>query len=57
LPQGATLEIFNRWGEMVYHSVNYGNDWGGKDVDSGVYYYLISLPNKERKRGFVEVVK
>jgi gliding motility-associated-like protein len=40
------LEIFNRWGNSVYKSVDYKNDWDGKgtgkvlgqDLPSGTYY-------------------
>ena len=44
------LTIFNRWGDMVYSSLNYQNDWDGSSQNSlnfmnnklptGTYYYL-----------------
>ena len=41
----ATLSIFNRQGEMIYHSSSYKNDWDGKlkgvILPFGIYYYLI----------------
>ncbi|TAH18467.1 MAG: PKD domain containing protein [Cytophagales bacterium] len=40
---GATLklEVFNRWGKIVYQNDNYQNDWKGEGI-SGMYYYLIT---------------
>ncbi|MBS1507363.1 MAG: gliding motility-associated C-terminal domain-containing protein [Bacteroidetes bacterium] len=36
------LEVFNRWGDKVYQSHGYSNDWNGEGLDSGVYYLLIT---------------
>jgi gliding motility-associated-like protein len=41
------VEIYNRWGSIVYHSKPYKNDWNGKhngkDLPVGTYYYVIKL--------------
>jgi len=37
---GSKLSIYNRWGNEVYHSDNYKNDWDGKGLADGTYYYL-----------------
>src|SRR5690606_21270630 len=34
--------IFNRWGNEVYRSDDYRNDWEGRDLTEGTYYYLIT---------------
>jgi gliding motility-associated-like protein len=36
-----SLEIFNRWGEQVYYSPDYQNDWNGSELSDGVYFYII----------------
>jgi gliding motility-associated-like protein len=36
--------IFNRWGNKVYESSNYQNDWDGGGQSDGVYYYVITFP-------------
>jgi gliding motility-associated-like protein len=44
-----SIEVFNRWGSVVYSSSNYNNDWDGKgtgnfvgqDLLDGGYYYSI----------------
>ncbi|MEM1337625.1 MAG: gliding motility-associated C-terminal domain-containing protein [Bacteroidota bacterium] len=51
------VQIFNRWGQIVYESKDYGNDWGGFSPDnafgssstlpSGTYYYIVTFPNQE----------
>ncbi|ADY51608.1 hypothetical protein Pedsa_1037 [Pseudopedobacter saltans DSM 12145] len=57
------LEIYNRWGNVIYKSKNYQNDWDGKcnqgiyfgeDVPSGTYYYIISIEG-DRKVGFITI--
>jgi len=43
------LTIINRWGDVVYESDSYNNDWdgtsstNGKPLPEGTYYYLIKL--------------
>jgi gliding motility-associated-like protein len=39
--EGSQLKIINRWGEGVYESVPYENDWNGKNLPTGVYFYSI----------------
>lgn len=34
------LQIFNRWGNLVFESTNYQNDWDGEDLPDGSYYYV-----------------
>ena len=57
LPLQCQLEIFNRWGNSVYQSLNYQNNWEAADVVSGTYYYLLTLPDGTLKKGFLEVIK
>jgi gliding motility-associated-like protein len=43
----AVVEIYNRWGELLYRSEDYQNDWDGtykgKPLPVGTYYYVIDL--------------
>ncbi len=39
----ADLTIFNRWGNEVYRSRNYQQNWDGAQVSDGTYYYRIIL--------------
>jgi len=59
---GATVEIFNRYGSLVFRSVGYTKSWdgtyGGKQMPAGTYYYVIN-PKNGRKQisGFVDIVR
>lgn len=65
IPQGGLtpldLEIFNRWGNVVYKSTNYINDWNGRsnkglyigqDLPVGTYYYIVNY-NGKKYVGFI----
>lgn len=43
---GTQVTIFNRWGNEVYRSGNYTNDWDGSQLNEGTYYYLILRKEK-----------
>ena len=54
-----SLQVFNRWGNVVYESDSYGNDWNGvpnrgpnqsQVLPDGTYYYLVDLRNGEKPR-------
>ncbi len=46
---GATVEVFNRYGQQVFYSAGYGTSWNGsfkgKELPAGTYYYIIQLQN------------
>ncbi|WP_199140175.1 DUF7507 domain-containing protein, partial [Pedobacter sp. ASV12] len=39
----AEVEFYNRWGNQVYYSKNYQNNWNGENLNEGTYYYTIKL--------------
>jgi len=39
----AEVNIFNRWGNLIFHSKGYGEPFDGASHNSGVYYYKIKL--------------
>jgi len=48
--QAVHLKIFNRWGEMIYESADYQNDWAvkhknGTSLVDGVYFYTAEVIN------------
>jgi large repetitive protein len=63
LPVNARLIIFDRSGRKVYTSNNYQNDWNGKDdegqsLETGTYWYVLSLPGFPTElKGFVYIKK
>jgi hypothetical protein len=54
----VALEVYNRYGSLVYNNTNYANNWAAEDVPGGVYYYLVKiLETNETFKGWVQVVK
>jgi gliding motility-associated-like protein len=52
------LNIYNRWGNLVYENADYANTWNGGDVTDGVYYYVITGgDNGDTYNGIVHVFK
>ncbi len=52
------LTVWNRQGRQVYASDDYGNDWSGDDLPSGVYYYQLRRDGSEQQtRGVVHLLK
>jgi gliding motility-associated-like protein len=35
------VEIYNRWGELIYKKDNYTNEWSGEGESDGIYYFLV----------------
>ncbi|SHM24163.1 conserved repeat domain-containing protein/gliding motility-associated C-terminal domain-containing protein [Chitinophaga jiangningensis] len=56
----STLIIYNRWGNQVYQSKNYHNEWDGHNLNEGTYFYILQLNtgNGEREyKGWIELVR
>ncbi|MFN5371542.1 MAG: Ig-like domain-containing protein [Bacteroidia bacterium] len=62
--RNAQLQIFNRWGQMVYESDAYQNDWNGtankgivlfgEQLPEGTYYYLLNIEGEvETRKDFI----
>ncbi len=51
------LEVFNRWGQLVYQKDNYLNDWVPDNVSDGTYYYILTIENGEKYTRFLEIFK
>ncbi len=56
------LEIYSSWGNEVFKSDNYQNDWNGQSssgaaLSDGVYYYLLTLSDGQKFKGFVQLIR
>ncbi|MGV3504274.1 MAG: LamG-like jellyroll fold domain-containing protein [Adhaeribacter sp.] len=57
-PTEWSLEIFNRWGQRVYQTNRYGNDWTAKGMSDGTYFYrLVHTSRGLTYKGYLEVLK
>ncbi len=50
------VEIYNRWGGLIYENPSYQDEWG-EGVSAGVYYYVLISPKGVKCRGWVEVIR
>jgi gliding motility-associated-like protein len=59
---GATIQVFNRYGQRVFYSAGYDVEWdgniNGKPLPVGTYYYIVD-PKNGRKlvSGSVTIIK
>ena len=52
------LEIYNRWGKKIYQRENYQNDWETDDLNDGVYYYKVLIPEINKSvKGWVQILR
>jgi len=59
---GATIEIFNRYGQKVFNSIGYNSEWdgnfNGSPLPIGTYYYIINPKNgRAAINGSVTIIK
>ncbi|SHJ70330.1 gliding motility-associated C-terminal domain-containing protein [Hymenobacter daecheongensis DSM 21074] len=51
----ARLQVFTRWGNKVFETADYHNNWRGENLPDGVYYYYLVDADERKARGWVEV--
>ncbi len=58
------LQIFNRWGNLVYETTSYRNDWrgtyNGDPLPDGAYFYLLDVTNDggtKTYNGYIEIIQ
>ncbi len=57
--EGTKLQVYNRWGDLMYESDNYKNTWNATHnempVPDATYFYIMELEDGRKYQGFVEV--
>jgi gliding motility-associated-like protein len=62
----AIIEIYNRWGNLVWKSTGYPKNWDGSNyrngeiLPDGTYFYIINLQSQiydEPYTGYIQIVK
>ena len=61
LPAGSLVSIYNRWGQKLFETQNYLNNWDGRTstgerVKDGTYYYIIVDPQGVKYTGHVSII-
>ncbi|WP_194774678.1 T9SS type B sorting domain-containing protein [Pararhodonellum marinum] len=59
--QKIKLIVLNRWGDQVYESLDYKNDWDADGLNGGTYYYILETESEsgesQTHKGWVQVIK
>lgn len=57
----SRLEIYNRWGNVIYQSNDYGGGWDGRinnePVADGTYYYVLRRSDGENFHGALTITR
>jgi len=60
----VTIQIFNKWGQLVYKNDEYTNlsgfsgfDNSGNKLDAGTYYYIVKCEGRKGGSGFVDIIR
>ncbi len=59
---GCTVEVYNRYGQIIFRSIGYSQPWdgtfNGKEAPAGTYYYIVDPKNgRQKMSGFVDIVR
>jgi gliding motility-associated-like protein len=62
LYQQPALQVFNRYGQLIYDTQAYRNDWDGGSYPSGTYFYVLRAvrPGREGQleyKGWLQVLR
>lgn len=51
------LTVLNRWGNEVYQSKDYQNDWNGEGLAAGIYFIEVKLAKSASCKSWIQVIK
>lgn len=51
------LKVYSRWGNVVYESSNYQNNWSPRDVSEGTYYFIFTMADGRNWAGHVTLLR
>ncbi|MFZ1664627.1 MAG: HYR domain-containing protein [Flavobacteriales bacterium] len=56
----ASLDVFDRWGSLVYHAANYANTWDGHGdhgevLPDGTYFGVLKIGDKDSWNGAITI--
>jgi gliding motility-associated-like protein len=49
------IQVFSRWGNLVYETQDYRNNWGGGTLPNGIYYYHLLDVEGRKAKGWLEI--
>ncbi len=56
---GSRLQVYDRWGKLVYEDDDYRNDWDGDDNPDGTYMFIVEVkdPDKTVHKGMITLLR
>ncbi|MDN3205485.1 gliding motility-associated C-terminal domain-containing protein [Algoriphagus sediminis] len=55
------ITIFNRWGDTLLETDNYGNDWKGEGLVAGTYFYTLEVVEEDGSdqtfKGWIQIIR
>lgn len=51
------LDVYNRWGKLIFKDDRYKNDWKAAEIEDGTYYYLLTAPDESTCKGWVQILR
>jgi gliding motility-associated-like protein len=52
------IEIYNRWGKLVFYTKAYQGEWQAENLESGIYFYTLTNQNlRTPLKGIVHVLR
>jgi len=56
LQPGSSLSIYNRWGNVLFESKDYQQNWDCNRCSDGTYFYVLITPDGKQYKGTLAVV-
>ena len=58
----VSLEVYNRWGQLIYTNTDYRNDWNGtgqgtQEIADATYFVLVRLSDGQEKVKFITITR
>ncbi len=61
LIENCKVQISNRWGQVVFETANYNNEWdgtsNGQQLPDGTYFYVISCDDDRQYQGSISLMR
>jgi gliding motility-associated-like protein len=60
---GTGITIYNRWGNLVYQTSDYQNDWAGTNgntgdpLPDGTYFWVLDVSDGRQMKGYVTILR
>jgi gliding motility-associated-like protein len=53
----SRLEVYNRWGGLVFEKDNYQNNWRAEEIPDGTYYYILYRGDGNKYAAHVTIIR